>query len=232
MYDQIKKWELDQLIKRTVLTATILATSLLAISPVWAQSTIKQENSSQTAAQVSDKVSSAKAKKSKKLSVEDLDKKSQETLQSVMKVMPDLNDYLIQKITKEIQNSNAGKIEVYEIELNGKPEGDAPNTSRVRIDVATGKLIVAEIQNGLTTGTPLGNSDAEKKADEYLQKLLNNEAKNYQFTSVYSYKLGENQDKPVTLVTYKSKSDEVYISLDSNGELKRFLKDIYPAEEE
>ena len=34
---------------------------------------------------------------------------------------------------------------------------------------------------------------------------------------------GESQDQPITLVTYKTHNDAAYISLDSNGELKRYL---------
>lgn len=67
---------MDQLIKKTVLTATLLATSLLASSPALAQDIAKQDRSSNTSVtHVSDKVSSSKAKKNN-LSVDELDKKN------------------------------------------------------------------------------------------------------------------------------------------------------------
>lgn len=218
--------------KRTVITATLLATCLLSVSPVWAQQATSQQNVNKTGvSKVSDKAhSSAKAKKSK-LSLAELDEKSQETMKLVAEIMPELNDYRILSISKEVQNSTRGTIEVNEIEMSGEPAGDAPNYARLRIDASTGELIVAEIQNGLPSVVPLNDTVAEKKAHEYLQKLLNSEEKNYKFSTIYTYKLGDNQDKPVTLVTYTSENNDVYISLDGNGELKRFLKDIYPSEE-
>lgn len=220
------------MIKQTVITATLFATCLLSVSPVWAQDTIPQMNSSKTGvSHVSDKAhSSTKAKKSK-LSLENLDEKSKETIKTVGEVMPAINDYRILNISKELQNSRKGTIEVYEIMMSGEPKGDDPNFARLRLDAATGQLIIAETQNGLPSITPLDDTAAEKKANEYLQKLLAGEAENYKFTSVHTNILGENRDKPVTLVTYYSLDDEVYISLDGNGELKRFLKNIYPSEE-
>uniref|UniRef100_UPI00289873FE hypothetical protein n=1 Tax=Brevibacillus reuszeri TaxID=54915 RepID=UPI00289873FE len=159
----------------------------------------------------------------------ELNEEAKATLERVGTALPDIKDYEIIRITKKTETSVTGDIDVFEIQLLGAPHPVNPNFASVRINAVTGELIVAEIQNGLVSTTPLNNQEAKSKASSYLETLLGDAAEDYLFSNVYTYTLG-NDDKPVTVVTFESAENSVHIAIDGNGDLKRFLKDIYPQE--
>lgn len=202
------------MIMRKALTSTVLAALLLSVSPLLTHE------------------AAAQSKKSvEQTSSTELNAAVKATIETIGTVMPDIKDYEIISIRKNEETTVAGKIEVFQIEMMGAPHPVKPNYAYLRINADTGELIIAEIQNGLpSTNSPLSDQEAESQASTYLETLLGDKAEDYTFSKVYTYTLGENNDKPVTVVTFESDENSVHLALHGNGELGRFLKDIYPPE--
>ncbi|NRS48720.1 hypothetical protein [Brevibacillus sp. HB2.2] len=164
---------------------------------------------------------------SKKLTAENLDDNAKATLELVKEVMPDMEKYDIihVRVYENLKTRNGDRIDQLEVELMGTPEGEKPHHALVRMNAKTGELIGAEIANGLLKSeAKLNKEEATKKGFEYLKHFFGEKADKYGVSDVRNYVFGDGAKQ--ILVIYTAPDHDIYVTMDSEGELKAAKKDM------
>jgi len=219
--------------KQKAVATTILAACILAVSPVAAMDAIAHEVIAKKASVKSAMSESGmKAKKDNAQPLEEnLNEQVKAALETVKKVMPDLQSYSINEIFTGVQKTQQGEIEIVGLELRGEPGEpyeDSLGVALVAVNAKTGELIGADIQNGFPSlEEPLEYEQAMELARDYLEQVYGDQAKQYEVEKVRSYFFGINKEKAQTNVSFQGPEDTIHLVLDNNGDLKRILKDIY-----
>ncbi|WNC16450.1 hypothetical protein [Brevibacillus brevis] len=216
--------------------SALAAVFLLSATPVWAAS----GNAASTSVYAKAEVSKASKKKAKKnvLSAEAAEEMVKNKLEELTEIVPQLTDYRIDSIRESVEKDvNGNKITVLVALLFDQDYLIA----HLKLNAETGEVIIFDHNSeSPNTDKPLQGREAVERAEHYLDFFLKDRASQFEYSKQYTYVLTgypeeELPGKPFTLVTFtpKEKSENQPIKsanvlLDANGELHRYLVDIFP----
>ncbi len=223
--------------------SALAAVFLLSATPAWAAPGISASESVYAKAD-SSKATKKKAKKNT-LSAEAAEEMVKKSLDEIAVFIPELNGYKIDTITEQMGTDiNGNPISALVALLVDKKTDDPNYKAHLKLNAATGEVIIFDHFTDVPqSDDPLDGSHAIKRAGHFLDLFLGEKARQFEYSNQYTYSVaGYSPDKkqperPLTLVTFTPKkngnkpvAESVNVLIDADGELHRYLLDVYPSE--